>query len=207
MVRRGKKGGKRHARSQEDEYCPSLSDFKTKKLLGKGGCGAVFLVRKVKGPGCGNLFAMKKIHTSSVRTAEREVLHAMSGQPFFPALHWSFLTEDSQCLVMDYVKGVEILEMMAKQRLTLAKVKFYAAELLSAVDHLHKHGIVHRDIKNDNVMVDEEGHVCLIDFGLAKRLATDQEAADLWSLGVLLFEMWAGEFPFPEDADREVTRR
>ncbi|KAK7501791.1 hypothetical protein BaRGS_00006877, partial [Batillaria attramentaria] len=69
----------------------------------------------------------------------------------------------------DYVKGVEIFEMIAKQRLTLSKVKFYAAELLTAVNNLHKHGIVHRDIKN-NVMVDEEGHICLIDF----ELATDQ---------------------------------
>nr|KAG5710039.1 hypothetical protein BaRGS_030115 [Batillaria attramentaria] len=81
-----------------------------------------------------------------------------------------YMVREAKRNFVHYVKGVEVFEMIAKQRMTLSKVKFYAAELLAAVDNLHKHGIVHRDIKN-KVMADDEGHVCLIDF----ELATDQE--------------------------------
>ncbi|KAK7501870.1 hypothetical protein BaRGS_00006956 [Batillaria attramentaria] len=175
MVRRGKKAGKRHGKSHEAEYRPSLSDFKTKKLLGKGGFGAVYLARKIRGPRCST--EMKKV--------ELDILQSMSGQAYFPALHWSFEEEDTQYLVMDHVKGGDMFELLsAKQRMRVPEVKFYAAELLAAVDNLHKHGIVHQDIKLENVMVDEEGHLCL---------AAD---LDLRSVGFMLFEMWAGESPF-----------
>lgn len=124
-------------------------------------------------------------------------------------------------LIMDVVRGGELFDyVLQKQRLAEEEAQKYFAEMVSAVDYMHRSGVVHRDLKLENVMLDERGHVKIIDFGLGnffdakKPLSTfcgtpDYCApelffgktyvgpeVDIWALGVILYIMVAGYVPF-----------
>ncbi len=134
------------------------------------------LVQKRVGGDRGQLFAMKilrKTHLVKRRQiertrTERKVLSAVN-HPFIMSLHYAFQTEDKLYLVLDYCPGGELFFHLSRFRRFPERVaRFYAAELLLAIGHLHKRGIIYRDLKPENVLLDAEGHVKLGDFGLAK---------------------------------------
>jgi serine/threonine protein kinase len=78
---------------------------------------------------------------------------------------------------MPFIRGGELYKIFLKEkRLTEPVVKFYAAQIIVAVGELHKKGIMHRDLKLENIMVDEKGYIKIIDYGLAKILAGDELA-------------------------------
>ena len=94
-------------------------------------------------------------------------------------LHWTFQSPQHLFLVMTYVGGGELYELMERHLSLNGKpmpvpwARFYAAELALALEHLHSHGILYRDLKPENVLLGLDGHVCLTDFGLA--MALDEE--------------------------------
>ncbi|XP_018592886.1 ribosomal protein S6 kinase alpha-6-like isoform X4 [Scleropages formosus] len=157
------------------------SQFELLKVLGQGSFGKVFLVRKVKGPDAGQLYAMKVLKKASlkvrdrVRTkTERDILVEVN-HPFIVKLHYAFQTEGKLYLILDFLKGGDVFTRLSKEVMfTEEDVKFYLAELALALDHLHNLGIVYRDLKPENILLDEAGHIKLTDFGLSKE-SVDQD--------------------------------
>lgn len=101
-----------------------------------------------------------------------------ASHPFLVSLHYAFQSPERIFFILDYVNGGELFYHLRKKiRFTEKETKFYAAELILALDHLHSLGFVYRDIKPENILLDSEGHLKLTDFGLSKALGN--EAQDL----------------------------
>nr|AML78853.1 putative LOV domain-containing protein [Oresitrophe rupifraga] len=151
-----------------------LKHFKPVKPLGSGDTGSVHLVELC---GTGLHFAMKamdknvmlnrnKVHRAC---AEREILD-MLDHPFLPALYASFQTKTHICLITDYCPGGELFILLDRQPTKILKedaVRFYAAEVVVALEYLHCQGIIYRDLKPENVLLQSDGHVTLTDFDLS----------------------------------------
>lgn len=200
----------------------------------------VVLVQKRQGKERGGLFAMKILRKSHLvkrrqieRTrTERKVLSVVN-HPFIMKLHYAFQSDDKLYLVLDYCPGGELFFHLSRFRRFPERVaRFYAAELLLAIGHLHKRGIIYRDLKPENVLLDAEGNVKLGDFGLAKAgikhpcegamsmCGTPEYMApevlaqaghgfcvDYWGLGMLLYEMMTGLPPWYTTDRAKLFRR
>ncbi|EFJ27458.1 hypothetical protein SELMODRAFT_172224 [Selaginella moellendorffii] len=151
-----------------------LHHFRPVKSLGFGDTGSVHLVEL---KGSSQYFAMKSMDKSVMinrnkvhrACAEREILGLMD-HPFLPTLYASFQTATHVCLVTDFCPGGELFLQMEKQPLKCFAeevVRFYAAEVLVALEYLHCLGVVYRDLKPENVLVQANGHLCLTDFDLS----------------------------------------
>lgn len=218
-----------------------LDAFDIVCLIGKGGFGKVFLVRH---KATAQVYAMKVmekellIRRKAVRDAhaERNIL-AMVGESidtnFIVKLHVAFQTSKRVYLVMDFASGGELMFHLRREAmLSEEATRFYAAELLIALESLHKMHICHRDIKPENVLLDGDGHLVLTDLGLAKELtglgdqthswcgsedymapetlareAHTGKPADYWAYGVFLYDCLCGEPPFSPLREKGKTTR
>lgn len=218
-----------------------LDSFDIVCLIGKGGFGKVFMVCH---KATGRTYAMKVmekevlVQRKAVQDAhsERDIL-AMVGQfelPFIVQLHVAFQTSRRVYLVMDFAAGGELMFHLRREAmLSEEAARFYAAELLIALESLHNMDIVHRDIKPENVLLDGVGHLVLTDFGLAKEvtglgdqahswcgsedymapeiLARKQHTgkpADYWAYGVFIYDCLCGQPPFsPLHEKGKLTRK
>ncbi|KAJ6811919.1 serine/threonine-protein kinase RHS3-like [Iris pallida] len=153
-----------------------LSNFRLLKRLGYGDIGSVYLVEL---KGTGTYFAMKVMDRASLISrnkllraqAEREILSLLD-HPFLPTLYTHFETEKFYCLVMEYCSGGNLHSLRQKQPnkyFSEQAARFYVSEVLLALEYLHMLGIVYRDLKPENVLVREEGHIMLSDFDLSLR--------------------------------------
>ncbi|KAI8477753.1 RAC-gamma serine/threonine-protein kinase [Branchiostoma belcheri] len=210
----------------------TLEDFDFLKVLGKGTFGKVILVREKSN---GGLYAIK-ILKKEVIVAKDEVAHTLTENrvlqttrhPFLTALKYSFQTKDRLCFVMEYVNGGELFFHLSRERVfSEDRTRFYGAEIVSALDYLHKANIIYRDLKLENLMLDKDGHIKITDFGLCKEdmrfdsttktfCGTPEYLApevledndygrpvDWWGLGVVMYEMMCGRLPF-YNKDHEV---
>eukprot|EP01117_Protostelium_nocturnum_P020434 TRINITY_DN918_c0_g2_i1.p1 TRINITY_DN918_c0_g2~~TRINITY_DN918_c0_g2_i1.p1 ORF type:complete len:455 (-),score=106.78 TRINITY_DN918_c0_g2_i1:124-1488(-) len=215
----------------------SVEDFDLLNLLGKGSFGKVMQVRKKD---TGRIYAMKVldkkhildhgevVHTRSEKNILQKVHH-----PFLVNLVYSFQTTDKLYLVMDFVNGGEMFFHLQKdKRFSEERSRFYAAEILLALEHLHANGIIYRDLKPENILFTHDGHICLTDFGLCKEgieteadrtgtfcgtpeyLAPEvltgkgySKPVDWWSFGSLLYEMLTGLPPFYSQDVQEMYRK
>ncbi|KAH7637660.1 ribosomal protein s6 kinase beta-1-like protein [Dermatophagoides farinae] len=207
----------------------STNDFELLKVLGMGAYGKVFQVRKVTGKNLGTIFAMKVLKKAKIvrsikdtdhTKAERNILESVK-HPFIVDLMYAFQTRGKLYLILEYLSGGELFMYLQREGLLLENaVIFYAAEIILAIEHLHKLGIIYRDLKPENIMLDLHGHVKLTDFGLCKEsiqsgkmtytfcgtveyMAPEilkrighNHAVDWWSLGALMFDMLTGKPPF-----------
>eukprot|EP01083_Nonionella_stella_P142477 440921_1 len=209
-----------------------LSDFDLLFLIGVGTFGKVYLVEKHNS---GMQYAMKVIRKKKVierRTidsahAERNVLVAVT-HPFIVDLNYAFQTPSKLYLIMDYIPGGDLFG-----RIPVSgdrDVRFYVAEMVLAIEHLHSHDILYRDLKPENVLINWDGHICLSDFGLAKIIAQEDnrtksfcgtlhymapeiitgsgygKAADWWALGCMVHELFVGDSPFTGKNKKKVTQ-
>lgn len=174
-------GGKRSSKggmnigSDSDKL--QVTDFDLLKVVGKGAFGKVMLVRKKSNEGANQIYAMKVLkksvisakgqieHTKSERSILCEIRH-----PYIVRLRFAFQSDDKLYLVTDYYNGGSLFYHLRKSRyFTEERAKFYAAQLLSALDHLHQQHIIYRDLKLENVLMDSLGNIALTDFGLSKQ--------------------------------------
>ncbi|KAL6999102.1 Serine/threonine-protein kinase d6pkl2 [Sarracenia purpurea var. burkii] len=153
-----------------------LSHFRLLKRLGCGDIGSVYL-SELSGTKC--YFAMKVMDKTSLASrkkllraqTEREILQSLD-HPFLPTLYSHFETEKFLCLVMEFCPGGDLHTLRQKQpgkHFSEQAVKFYVAEVLLSLEYLHVLGIVYRDLKPENVLVREDGHIMLSDFDLSLR--------------------------------------
>ncbi|KAH7545403.1 serine/threonine-protein kinase D6PKL2 [Ziziphus jujuba] len=155
-----------------------LGHFRLLKRLGCGDIGSVYL-SELSGTKC--YFAMKVMDKGSLASrkkllraqTEREILQSLD-HPFLPTLYTHFETDKFSCLVMEFCPGGDLHTLRQRQpgkHFPEQAVKFYVAEVLLALEYLHMLGIVYRDLKPENVLVREDGHIMLSDFDLSLRCA------------------------------------
>lgn len=216
----------------------TADDFEMITVIGQGSFGKVVQVRNKKNQ---QIYAMKMLNKRSIvergevehTKAEKEILQTVK-HPFLMCLHYSFQTPDKLYLVMDFVNGGEMFyHLQQVHTFDNERAKFYAAEIVLGLEYLHQHGIVYRDLKPENLLLDSEGHIKMTDFGLSKQGLNDPDArtktfcgtpeylapevlqgheygkaVDWWSLGTLIFEMLTGLPPFyDEDVQRMYAQK
>src|SRR5688572_31140820 len=211
--------------------------YEIRKLLGVGGMGEVYLAHDTQ---LLRSVSLKLLLPEFTRNEERlrrfkqEALAASAlNHPNILTIHEIGSEGDTDFIVTEFIDGISLRVLMAKQRLSIEQVLDICSQIASALSAAHTAGIVHRDIKPENVMVRRDGYVKVLDFGLAKLnlpgLHSDSEAAtvqvvqtdpgkvmgtakymspeqtrglqldertDIWSLGVILYELIAGRLPF-----------
>lgn len=214
-------------------------DFDVLRLLGKGTFGQVFQVKKKD---TNRIYAMKVL-SKKVIVKKKEIAHTIGERnilvrtsaaesSFIVGLKFSFQTPTDLYLVTDYMSGGELFWHLQKEgRFTEERAKFYIAELILALEHLHDNDIVYRDLKPENILLDANGHIALCDFGLSKanlnndgttntfcgtteylapEVLLDESGytkmVDFWSLGVLIFEMCCGWSPFYADNTQQMYK-
>ncbi|KAG8384373.1 hypothetical protein BUALT_Bualt04G0111400 [Buddleja alternifolia] len=155
----------------------SFRDFSLVRQIGSGDIGRVYLCRLRGGAEEGRVYAMKvvdnevlalKKKTERAET-ERKIMR-MLDHPFLPTLYAEFEASNFSCVVMEYCCGGDLHSLRHKQpqkRFSLSAARFYAAEVLVAMEYLHMLGIIYRDLKPENVLVRSDGHIMLTDFDLS----------------------------------------
>lgn len=151
----------------------TINDFEPISIIGKGAYGEVRLCRFKE---TNEIVAMKKLKKTEMKSknqvkhvkAERDIL-AKANNPWIVELKYSFQDSDYLYLCMEYLPGGDLMTLLMKKDIfTEPEAKFYAAEIVLAIESAHKLNYIHRDLKPDNVLLDRTGHVKLSDFGLCK---------------------------------------
>ncbi|XP_051135880.1 protein kinase PINOID-like [Andrographis paniculata] len=155
----------------------SFRDFSLVRQIGSGDIGRVYLCRLRGSPEDGRFYAMKvvdnqvlslKKKTQRAET-ERKIMRLLD-HPFLPTLYAEFEASNFSGVVMEYCSGGDLHSLRHKQpqkRFSVASARFYAAEVLVALEYLHMLGIIYRDLKPENVLVRSDGHIMLTDFDLS----------------------------------------
>uniref|UniRef100_A0A8C8G1B9 Ribosomal protein S6 kinase beta-2 n=1 Tax=Oncorhynchus tshawytscha TaxID=74940 RepID=A0A8C8G1B9_ONCTS len=156
--------------------------FELLSVLGKGGYGKVFQVRKVQGAQTGKIFAMKVLKKAKIvcnakdtahTRAEREILETVR-HPFIVDLLYAFQTGGKLYLILECLSGGELFMQLEKEGIFMEDTAcFYLGEIVLALGHLHSNGIIYRDLKPENIMLNHQGHIKLTDFGLCKESIHD----------------------------------
>jgi serine/threonine protein kinase len=199
----------------------TINDFEFLKVIGKGYFGKVSQVRYKEDQ---NIFALKTLKKNKLKEAkqiqhtktERRILEFVN-HPFIVSLKFAFQSETKLYLIMDYYNGGELFYHLRKnKRFTENESRFYLGQIILAIEFLHKNKIIYRDIKPENIILDNKGYIKLTDFGLAKEDINDEigtqtfcgtpeylapeiirgdkygKSVDIWCMGILLYEMLYG---------------
>lgn len=203
----------------------TLNSFQQLQTLGTGTFGRVYLIKHKQ---IGRFYAMKVLKKSEV-VRLKQVEHVMNEKsilatvrnPFVVQLYRSFQDGKNLFMILEYVVGGELFSHLRRAgRFSNETTRFYASEIVAAIEYMHSFDIVYRDLKPENLLLDHQGHIKITDFGFAKRVedrtwtlcGTPEylapeiiqskghgKAVDWWALGILIYEMLAGYPPFFDD--------
>lgn len=157
---------------------PKAEDFEKISIIGKGAFGDVYLVKEID---TGRIFAMKIMFKVELATknqilntyTEKEVLETENNK-WFVRLYYTFCDSNNIYFVMEFMPGGDMMTLlMDKGYFTEDETRFFVAETLLAIHEVHKAGFIHRDIKPDNILFNEHGHIRLSDFGLSAKIKRD----------------------------------
>lgn len=163
-------------------------DFELLTMIGKGAFGEVRICREKT---TDHVYAMKKLKKSEMLRrgqvehvkAERNLLAEVDSN-YIVKLYCSFQDDEYLYLIMEYLPGGDMMTLlMRKDTLTEDEARFYIAETILAIESIHKHSYIHRDIKPDNLLLDRYGHLRLSDFGLCKPLDCSKLQEEDFSIG------------------------
>ncbi|KAL4460947.1 hypothetical protein ABPG74_016419 [Tetrahymena malaccensis] len=217
-----------------DQDIISKDDFLLIRQLGTGGFGEVNLVQYIKNK---QFYAIKIMRKDMIvrRLAEkyiiqeRQTLEKVKGHPFVCQLHFAFQDMNYLYLVLEYIQGEDLSKLLFRgDSLEEDVARMYIAELVLAIEFLHNKGIIYRDLKPENVLIDIDGHIKLVDFGLVKtgmnrrkktksfcgtpsylspemiKQKGHNHAVDWYGIGILTYELLYGENPFQGNDAKQV---
>src|ERR1700761_2191341 len=208
-------------------------DYEVLDVLGKGGMGSVYRVRNVISDRIEAMKVLLEDIGSQPGIGERFIAEirtlARLDHPNIAKLHTAFKVQNQLVMVMEFVEGTDLAERAREGSIPLYKVLGYVKQVLSALTYAHNHGVVHRDIKPSNIMVVQQGGVKLMDFGIAKSNAEPlltrpgttigslaymspeqvrgdavDGRSDIYSMGIVLYELTAGRCPFDSDSTYRI---
>ena len=212
-----------------------LDHFNFLAVLGKGNFGKVMLAETKTTK---QLYAIKVLkkefiiendEVESTRSEKRVFLIANKERhPFLTTLHACFQTETRVYFVMEYIAGGDLMLHIQRGQFGTKRAQFYAAEVCLALKYFHENGVIYRDLKLDNIMLDLDGHIRVADYGLCKEdmwygsttstfcgtpefmapeILLDKKygrAVDWWAFGVLIYQMLLQQSPFRGEDEDEI---
>lgn len=213
----------------------SMNDFSVHRIIGRGGFGEVYGCRKAD---TGKMYAMKCLDKKRIKMKQGETLAlnerimlslVSTGHdcPFIVCMTYAFHTQDKLCFILDLMNGGDLHYHLSQHGVfNENEMKFYAAEVILGLEHMHRRYIVYRDLKPANILLDEHGHVRISDLGLAcdfskkrphasvgthgymapevlsKGTAYDS-SADWFSFGCMLYKLLKGHSPFRQHKTKD----
>ncbi|NXP62498.1 ARBK1 kinase, partial [Chloropsis cyanopogon] len=212
----------------------TMNDFSVHRIIGRGGFGEVYGCRKAD---TGKMYAMKCLDKKRIKMKQGETLAlnerimlslvSTGNCPFIVCMSYAFHTPDKLSFILDLMNGGDLHYHLSQHGVfSEAEMRFYAAEIILGLEHMHSRFVVYRDLKPANILLDEFGHVRISDLGLAcdfskkkphasvgthgymapevlqKGVAYDS-SADWFSLGCMLFKLLRGHSPFRQHKTKD----